>query len=97
MTDLSDATDATEAIRGLIKLLDDGDLVRNTDGDGDAMHFIQQGVRITNALKAAQNVLESEVAWPNFAAVAPMAVSDLHEKSQAVSRLNETGKSPRCN
>ena len=49
-----------DALRGLIKLLDDGDLVRNTDGDADMMKFMRQGTRIMFALQAAQNALESE-------------------------------------
>jgi len=45
-----------DALRGLIKLLDDGDLVRNTDGDDNAMVFMRQGVKITNAIRAANNL-----------------------------------------
>ncbi len=48
-----------DALRGLMKLLDDGDLVRNTDGDGDVMVFMRQGIKITNALRAAQEALEA--------------------------------------
>lgn len=48
------------ALKGLMKLLDDGDLVRKTDGDGDAMVFLRQGVKITNAIKTAQDLLLKE-------------------------------------
>jgi len=47
-----------DALQGLIKLLDDGDLIRNTDGDADVMVFMRQGVKITNALRSAQEALE---------------------------------------
>lgn len=49
---------AYEAISGLINLLDNGDLVRNTDNDSDVMAFMKQGLRITKALAAARDVLE---------------------------------------
>jgi hypothetical protein len=48
-----------EALRGLLKLLDDEDLVRNTDGDDDVMVFMLQGVKITNALRLAKEALDS--------------------------------------
>jgi hypothetical protein len=57
---LSSASLLACAVRGLIKLIDDGDIVRNTDGDGDTMVFLRQGIRITNALKAAQDALNAE-------------------------------------
>lgn len=49
----------SEALRGLFKLLDDGDLVRNIEKDGDVVFFMRQGMRITKALKAAQEALEA--------------------------------------
>lgn len=46
-----------KALRGLIKLLDDGDLVRNTDGDADITVFMLRSVKIINAIRAAQEAL----------------------------------------
>ena len=46
-----------DAIRGLMKLLDDGDLVRNTNINGDFEALIQQTTRVTNALHAAHKAL----------------------------------------
>jgi len=48
-----------EALRAVLLLVDDGDLVRNTDGDGDMMTFLQQGMKITSALQKAQVALAS--------------------------------------
>ncbi len=50
-------TSARDAIRGLMKLMDDGDLVRNIASDGDTMAFTRQGLRIVTALRAARNTL----------------------------------------
>ncbi len=46
-----------EALRGLLKLVADNDLVRNTANDGDLLAFVNQGSRIVNALKAATDAL----------------------------------------
>ena len=48
-----------EALRSVLLLVDDGDLVRNTDGDGDMMTFLRQGMKITSALQKAQAALAS--------------------------------------
>ena len=48
-----------DALSAVLKLLDDGVLVRNTDNDHDVMAFMRQSMRITQILKAAQDALES--------------------------------------
>ena len=61
------------ALRDVLKLIDDGVLVRNTYGDADMMTFVRQGMRITNALKAAQDALAAAER-----AVSPSAGCDRH-------------------
>lgn len=58
MTDSEKLQYAKAAIREIFKLLDDGDLVRDTSRDGELEHFAQQGLRIVVALKAGQQVLD---------------------------------------
>lgn len=51
---------AKAALASVLKLIDDSDLVRNTDNDGNFMGFFEQGVRITNALAEAKRILEGK-------------------------------------
>lgn len=46
-----------EALQGVLKLIEDNDLVRDISRDANLTYFMQQGCRITNALKAAQDSL----------------------------------------
>lgn len=48
-----------DALRDVLKLIEDQILVRNTDNDADIRAFLQQGMRLTSALKAAQDALKS--------------------------------------
>jgi hypothetical protein len=49
-----------DALRGLIKLLDDRDLVRNIEHDSDMMAFTRQAIRLANALNKAYKALNDE-------------------------------------
>lgn len=55
--ELERAKDLANALEGLMKLIDDGVLVRNTDDDHDIMKFMEQGVRLTTHLQACQTAL----------------------------------------
>ena len=46
-----------EALKELMKLIEDGVLVRDTSQDADVMKFFHQGVRIARVLKMAQIAL----------------------------------------
>ncbi len=61
-TDRHKANDTTrQALSNVMKLIEDGDLVRNIENDGDVMKFMKQGLRIALALKQAENALGSPV------------------------------------
>ena len=45
------------ALASLLKLVEDGVLVRNTANDGDLMKYMRQSTDLTLALKQAQEVL----------------------------------------
>jgi len=47
----------TSALAALLKLIEDGDLVRNTTKDDDFDYFMHQGVRITKAIALAHAAL----------------------------------------
>jgi len=47
-------------IKEVMKLIDDGILIRNIDNDGDFMAFVKQGIQLTQILKSAQEILEEE-------------------------------------
>jgi hypothetical protein len=49
---------ARSALGQMLKLVEDGILVRNTKDDGKMTDFIEQSVRLTSALKAAQEALK---------------------------------------
>ncbi len=42
----------------VMKLIDEGILVRNTKDDADFKKFLEQGIRIVRVLKSAQEALE---------------------------------------
>lgn len=46
-----------KAVEALLKLIGDGDLVRNIEGDGDFPRFMSQGIRIGKTLSDAQEAL----------------------------------------
>lgn len=48
----------SEALREILKLMDDRLLVRNTDQDHDVRAFMNQGIRIARVLKMAQVALD---------------------------------------
>lgn len=48
-----------DALRNVLKLIDDQILVRNTDRDHDMRAFLQQAGQITRVLKTAQDALKS--------------------------------------
>ena len=48
-----------DALRGVLALIDDQVLVRNIEDDHDTVKFLAQGLRITNALVAANDALAS--------------------------------------
>ena len=48
------------ALRGVFKLFEDGDAVRNIKNDDDGAYFRTQGLRITKALLVVQEILEEE-------------------------------------
>lgn len=54
-----------DALLALMQLLDDGDLVRNIEGDAEILKFLRQGRKIATALLAAKNALEPEKTVPN--------------------------------
>lgn len=47
-----------DALRGVLKIIEDGDLVRNLGRDDEVMNFVEQGKRIIKALQEAQDALE---------------------------------------
>ncbi len=47
-----------EALRDLMELIENGDLVRNMSEDHNGMFFMKQGLRIALALRKAQRALE---------------------------------------
>ncbi len=56
------AKDATrQALSGVMKLIEDGDLVRNIENDGDVMTYMKQGLRIALALQLAEQALDMPV------------------------------------
>lgn len=48
-----------EVLKGLIKLIDTDDLVRNISKDNDLEYFIKQGVRINNTLYGCQEAIKN--------------------------------------
>ena len=46
-----------EALQGIEQLIESGDLCRDISKDADRSHFVQQGLRITMALKKMQEAL----------------------------------------
>lgn len=47
-----------ESVEDLLKLIDDGVLVRDTSGDNDFIYFTNQATRIVKVLGSVQNNLE---------------------------------------
>ena len=47
-------------LKEVMKLIDDGILVRNTENDGEYSVYLKQGLRLVGTLKSIQEVLESE-------------------------------------
>lgn len=54
-----DLEEAREAVKALVALIEDGVLVRDTSGDGDAVAFMTQGLRIVKVLAQAREVLDA--------------------------------------
>ncbi len=53
-----------KALNALYQLVEDGDLVRNTDADKDFMKFTKQGIKLIEALKLASDALGRENLYP---------------------------------
>ena len=51
---------SVKALKNVMQLIEDGDLVRNTKKDNDIMIFMAQGMKITNTLKKALEILKGE-------------------------------------
>jgi hypothetical protein len=47
-----------KCLNNILALIEDGDLVRNTDNDNDIKYFLKQGIRITQTLKEAQEAID---------------------------------------
>jgi hypothetical protein len=50
---------AQKSIAEIFELIENGVLVRNTDGDHDMKHFVDQGLLITSTLQRAKAAMES--------------------------------------
>jgi hypothetical protein len=48
-----------EALKAIYKLIEDGDLVRNTENDQTGYLFAMQGLRIVSALKKAKTIIDN--------------------------------------
>ena len=46
-----------EALQDVLKLIENGDLVRDTSKDDDVMYFFKQGARITSALTNSKKAI----------------------------------------
>ena len=57
----SDLMQLLDALKGLYKLVEDGDLVRDSSKDDDISYYIQQGLRITMALKKVQLLINESI------------------------------------
>lgn len=51
--------EAVECIRAMLKLIDDGDLIRNMNRDSDVTYFLRQDVRISKTLKEGAEIVEA--------------------------------------
>jgi heme A synthase len=49
---------ARSSLGQMLKLIEDGILVRNTKDDGKMTDFVEQSIRLTTVLKAAQEALK---------------------------------------